>query len=254
MKKIILRTGLITIGSLALFSKDLTLSKAYSSDTLLETENSDYMSNTENLIKKFSNIYIVDENIVLNKFRELTLNFSNYNWKHDYAIYDYKYENEELAILSIVRDISKNPEKYDLTLEELKVNCEYETTDYYEDLLSHYSELIGVNKEVALSISYAECGSNLDSSNFLNNHNPAGLGPYNYYDNIEQGVIEYVYFLKNTCNCSIDSDQSFFYKIGPSYCTIGTENWISMTTSFYNNIIDDYYIYAYNRGYQKVLK
>lgn len=253
MKKLLLKTGLLTIGSLSILSKDLTLNvEAKSPNIMISLEK--YSKNSEEeLVRKFANIYEINEDIVLSKLKELTGDFNNYNWNQNYGVYENKYENEELAILSTVRDISKKPEKYNLTKEELETNKEYETNEYYEDLLAHYSELLGVNKEIALSISYTECGSNLDSSNFLNNNNPAGLGPYNYYNNIEHGTIEYVFFLKNSCGCTKESDISFFYNLGPSYCPGGSDHWISMTTSFYSNISNDYYYYAYNRGYQKVL-
>lgn len=254
MKKVLLKTGLITIGSLTILSKNITLNvKAKSPNIIIYLEKHD-QNNEEELVRKFANIYEINEDIVLSKVEEITGDFNNYNWNHNYGIYENKYENKELAILSTVRDIYKNPEKYDLTKEDLETNKEYEPDEYYEDLLAYYSELLGVNKEIALSISYAECGSNLDSSNFLNNNNPAGLGPYNYYNNIEHGTIEYVFFLKNCCGCTEESDISFFYNIGSAYCSSENNHWINMTTSFYNNILDDYYYYAYNRGYQKVLK
>lgn len=255
MKKILLRTGILTIGSLSIFLENYILNvKAESPKKIISIENKQQKLHKEDLVRKFANIYEINEEVIVSKLNELTGNFKNYNWIQNYGIYDKNFECEEIALLTTVRDIYKNPEKYNLTYEDLETNFEYETNEYYEDILAYYSELLGVNKEIALSISYAECGSNLDSLNFLNNNNPAGLGPYNYYNNIEQGTIEYLFFLKNNCGCTNESDESFFYKIGPSYSGGDGSYWINLTMNFYNNVSNNYYYYVYDRGYQKNLK
>lgn len=254
MKKFLLRTGILTIGTLSILSNDFTLDiEAKSPEAMLTVGDAKIELHNELLVAKFANIYEINKEVVISKIKEITGDFNNYDWNHDFGIYGVKYENEEIALLSTVRDIYKNPEKYNLTYEDLETDFEYETNEYYEDILAHYSDLLEVNKEIALSISYAECGSNLDSANFLNNNNPAGLGPYNYYNNIEHGTIEYIFFLKDTCGCTKESDESFFYRIGPSYSSGDGSHWISLTTSHYDNILTDYYYYAYDRGYQKVL-
>lgn len=254
MKKLLLRTGLLTIGSLSILSDNFTLNvEAQTPEIMLTVGEGQFELHNELLVRKYADIYEINKEVVVSKVKEITGDFNNYDWNHGFGIYGVKYENEEIALLTLVRDIYKNPEKYNLTYEDLETDFEYETNEYYEDVLADYSELLGVNKEIALSISYAECGPNLDSANFLENNNPAGLGPFNYYNNIEHGIIEYLFFLKDTCGCTKESDESFFYRIGPSYSSGDGSHWISLTTSHYKNIITDYYYYAYNRGYQKVL-
>ena len=119
MKKLLLKTGLLTIGSLSILSRDLTLNiQAKTSEIIIDFEESEDL-HAEELVRKIANIYEINEEVVVSKLKEITGNFNNYNWNQNYGVYENKYENEELAILSTVRDISKNPEKYNLTKEEL---------------------------------------------------------------------------------------------------------------------------------------
>lgn len=255
MKKILLRTGILTIGNLAILADDLILNvEEKIPQIMVSVEQYEQKLHNEELVRKYANVYEIDEEVVVSKLKEITGNFSNYDWNYGYGIDENKKKNQEIELLTIVRDIYKNPEKYDLKREDLGTDKEYEPNEYCEDLVLYYSELLGVNKEIAMSIVYAECGNELNSSNYLNNNNPAGMGPHNYYNNIEHGVIEFIFLLKNSYGCILETDASFFYTMGPIYCTVGYDNWINNTLGYYNNLIEDYYYYAYDRGYKKVLK
>lgn len=261
MKKIILKTGILTIGSLALLSKPI---KVYADDAQIEIQKYDYskilelkeQEEKEEIVRKYARIYELDEDAIVNKIKELTSdlkeleivnitlneNLSNYQMSLEYGIGEDSYKNEELALFYIVRDISRNPEKYNLNNDDI-VGEKYETNECFEDILKDACELIEVNKEVALSISCHECGVDLNSSNFRNNNNPAGLGPHNYYKNIVVGIYEYAIVLKEGYHCTKDSDGSFFDRIGHVYCQDGSD-WAGAVKSFYYNIADDYYYYA----------
>lgn len=274
-KQLLLTTGIITLGGISLLNNKYSLEKNYYYksiektnykqankiyETILDVDELKddysflYEENIEGYINHYADVYEINREVVYNKIAELTNDFKDYPWTHLFMINGVSYKNTEQAILYTVRDIYRNPSNYNLESEDLKRDVEYETDTYCEDLVLKYCDLLDVNKEVAMAICYAECGSNLNSYNYINNHNPAGIGPYNYYKNIEHGVIEYIFLLKNGYGCTLDTNSSFFYTMGPIYCTEGYENWISMTNSYYNNLLVDYYYYAYNRGYQKVLK
>lgn len=262
MKKILLQAGIITIGSLSILSEPI---KVYAGENKkVEIEKYDYskvlevksQAEKEEIVRKYSKIYELKENVILKKIKELTNdlldlkivtvdindNLSNYEMNVEYGI-DEGYENEELALFYLVRDISKNPNKYDLEYDDINSGIKYETDECYEDLLKDACDLIEVNKEDALAISLHECGADLGSSNFRNNNNPAGLGPHNYYKNIAVGVYEYAIVLKEGYHCTMDSDASFFDRIGHIYCQDGS-NWSGMVKSFYYNIEEDYYYYS----------
>ena len=241
MKKFLLRTGLITIGGFSIFANDLKL-YAKESSYSIEQDNEDYLEDEE-LVEKYANIYHMNSKVIQEKFRSLTGNYQSILWRNSCMIDNTEYSNRELAILSTVRKIYFNPEEYGLTYEDIKSDKVYETDKCHEDLIWDYSNIIGVNKEVALAISLYECGPALDSYNYLSNHNPAGLGPFNYYLNTEEGIIEYLFILKNGYGIDEYSDSSVFSYMESSYCGDGSD-WASPVSSMYYNACDNYYCYA----------
>lgn len=247
MRKLLIRAGIITIGSLSVLSEPV---KLYAADEQIEIQKYDYSKvlevksqfEKEEIIRNYSKIYELNEETIVNKIKELTDDLTKIEILNENNIgFDGK-QNEELILFYTIRDISRNPKKYNLTSENI-IGEPYETDECYEDILRDACDLIEVNKEVALSISCHECGADLKSYNFRKNHNPAGLGPHNYYRNIAVGVYEYVIILKNGYHCTKESDASFFDRIGHVYCQDGS-NWSGMVKSFYYNIEDDYYYYA----------
>lgn len=262
MRKLLLQTGIITIGTLSILSEPI---KVYASEnTTIEVQKYDYSKvlevksqhEREEIVRKYARIYELDEDTIINKVKELTNdltkleivnitlneNLSNYEMNVEYGIGENGYQNEELALFYTVRDISRNPGNYNLNSDDI-IGDKYENDECFEDLLKEACELIGVDEKNALAISLHECGGDLGSSNFRNNNNPAGLGPHNYYKNIAVAVYEYAIVLKEGYHCTKDSDASFFDRIGHVYCQDGS-NWAGMVKDFYYNITDDYYYYA----------
>ena len=102
MKKLLLKTGLLTIGSLSILSRDLILNiQAKTPEIIIDFEESEDL-HAEELVRKIANIYEINEEVVVSKLKEITGDFNNYNWNQNYGVYENKYENEELAILSII--------------------------------------------------------------------------------------------------------------------------------------------------------
>lgn len=253
INKLLLKTGILTIGGINIFSKGFVIDSKTSQCKLIiqfEDKNNNIELHKDDLSRYYARIFEIDEEIISKKMNELTESYKNWKlsyWPTTYKINDNEYKNEKEAILTTVRDIYNNPEKYNLTKEALETDFEYETSTICEDLVQEYCSILAVNKEIALSIIFAECGKNLDSYNYLNNNNPAGMGPYNYYNNIEHGIIEFIYLLKDSFKCNLNSDITFIYTISKGYCGVESSHWESMTSSFYYNLIYDYYYYAHDR-------
>lgn len=150
-------------------------------------------------------------------------------------------DNNELTILETTRELYDSPEMYGYDRDSISFNCDYEMKMEIEEAVEKYANLYGVNKEVALAIVYCECGSDVDSANYLENNNPAGIGPFNYYRNKEVGVIEFMKLLKDDCNCKEDSGEGFLNAIASSYSGGTGEHWLSLTVPFYYYLCDDYY-------------
>ena len=109
-----------------------------------------------------------------------------------------------------------------------------------ELMVEKYANLIGVNKEVAMSIVYTECGYSVNSSNYLNNNNPAGIGPHMHFLNKEVGIIYFIKMLKYSYGCNENSGSGFFPAVASTYCEV-PDHWISLCSGNYNSIIGNYY-------------
>ena len=145
------------------------------------------------------------------------------------------YENKKLAILDTIRDIHDNPERYGYTKEEIAGNYNSYNANSPEMMVEKYASIYDIPSEIPLAIMYSECGSEMDSHNYLVNNNPAGIGPNMHFENKEVGIIYFIDLLKNKYGCDNESTNDFFYLIAGNYCE-NKDHWISMTNSFYNDI------------------
>ena len=150
---------------------------------------------------------------------------------------DYNDLSKEMLILTATRELyySENCPYADA-----KTNKEYEITLTPEEMIEKYSDLFGINKNIALSIAYCECGSSMNSHNYLANNNTAGLGPHMYFENKEIGIIYFINLLKERYGCTKDSGIEFLNKIAGTYCA-QPSHWLSLTTPYYNSISNNYY-------------
>lgn len=251
MKKNILKTGILTVGLLSILSNDI---KVYAS------EYKQVKSEEEQLIEDYCKVFELNEEVVFEKIKRLTGNFKYWKksvptvneektgieYKYIYELNDKEYYNLEVAILETVRDISKNPEYYNLTYEDINSEYEYTTNKSGEEILKYYCDLEEINEYAALPIMYEECYTDLSSDAYLYDNNPAGMGPGYSYKNIEVGIIEFVCLMKydNLYKFDEKTDNSVYNRIGSVYCTSGTDGWISHTNEFYYGIEDNYYYYA----------
>ena len=156
---------------------------------------------------------------------------------------------DELEILNITRDLynSGNSDIRKESISSITLSPEY--------MVEKYANLIGVNKEVAMSIIYAECGSAVNSSNYINNNNPAGIGPNMHFLNKEVGIIYFINMLKNSYGCTLETNSSFFSSIASKYCE-NPDHWISLCSGSYNSIVNNYYSHRpdYIKEEDKTLK
>lgn len=181
-------------------------------------------------IEYFSNVYGIKEELIYDRL--------DYMFNENTENEEFMDMNLGLKVLTVTRDIYKDNNISD---EIKKTGKTYEVNLTPEELTAFYEPIIGVNKEVALSIEYTECGNDMASSNFLNNNNPAGMGPNNHYENKEIGIITFMFMLKGSpYNCTLDSGIEFFPSVASTYCEL-PDHWISLCTGHYNDICEDYY-------------
>lgn len=193
----------------------------------------------QHYIKKYSEIFNLNYNYVC----EVLCNYID-NKNGFTQINGVEYDNEEVAILTFMYQLAYKPDKLGISKKEvIKEDSGYEMELSHEEAVYYYSNLLEIDPEIALSISYAECGTELDSNNYLNNNNPAGIGPFMKFNNKEEGIIYYVFLLKNGYKLEDEADKEFFNCIASTYCPDNPKHWISLTTGIYNNVNDDYLYY-----------
>ena len=194
------------------------------------------------MVDYYSMIYDLDSNIILNKLVELTNEFKNPAWKYANDINGIEYDSKEEAIILTIRDISLHPQSYGFeNKSSIASETKYESPLSPEEINAKYADIFGVNKEVSMSICYAECGPAMNSHKFRTANNPAGLGDM-VFANKEVAYVYYINLLKTSYGCTRNSDVSFFSRVASKYCEL-PEHWISLTTPHYYNLINDYYYY-----------
>lgn len=210
----------------------------YAKEEIVSDEDSNKPKSIDESIEYYSKVFCLDSDKVHDKLYDMTNNFNDYGWRYAYALNGNTYNNSEMAILDTIRDIYNNPEDFDLD-ESIRVESDYEPDMEIEEMICKYSNLYDINKEVALSIVYCECGTDVASDNYLYNNNPAGIGPNMHFLNKEVGVIYFCNMLKNSYGCKKDSGEGFLNSIASTYCEI-PGHWLDLTLPNYYKLQEDY--------------
>ena len=208
----------------------------------MESEDTNQIDNIDEIISYYCKVFSLDENTVKDKLYEITSDFHSAGWQHGYCINNVFYDNKEFALLTTIRDIYNNPSDFDLD-DSIKTGEVYEPDMSIEEMVRKYSSLYKINKEVALSIVYCECGTDVNSYNYNVNNNPAGIGPNMHFLNKEVGVIYFCNMLKNNYHCNEDSNEQFLNGIASTYCEI-PDHWLSLTLPHYNHLKENYFYYT----------
>lgn len=233
---------------------------------IIENENNEkkekiiQITEEEKYIKKYSQIYGLNYDVVLNKAKELTDNFSSPDYLETYNINgsqilwkERKYDSKELGLLIFTRTMYYRPENFNLTKEETRnIEDTYVQQLEYKDMVKYYCKLFGqVEPELCMAIICSESGPDLSTKAFNEKNNPAGLmesdgNTLATFRNKEAGLIELISLL----NYKYMLDKEL-YKLDPidaikkireSYAPDNVKNdpnclnknWIKNVTYYYN--------------------
>lgn len=199
----------------------------------------------DNYVDYYSNVFNLNSDIVKEYIQDKTRNYTAYEFNNYNVIDGKQYDSNEQAILETIRNIYYNPSNYleDDEVEQIKSEDEYIPDKSPEEMCEKYSELYNIDKVLAMSICYSECGCEMDSENYLYNNNPAGLGPYIHFENTEIAYIYYIKLLRESYKIDENSDINDLSRIAPIYCTSNPDHWTGMATSFYYELAEDYFKY-----------
>lgn len=156
---------------------EVTMDDNYSHDEE-ETEVSEIKYNRADIIKHLCDIYQVDYNVVYNKLKEITNNFTSDEYL-DGCISgvtckgtDVHANNEEELLTYAVRAIKQIPERFGLD-NSIRIHNGYNSGDDYYAQISDVCELLGLDRNLMYAIVRSETSFNSDL--FENCNNPAGL-------------------------------------------------------------------------------
>ncbi len=214
---------------------------------------------TNEMIAFYSKVFQVNDEMIANKIYEM-INNNPIDFENN-ILNGIEYETEEQAIARTIADIALFPENYNLD-DGIYVE-EYELDGYIpEELIYKFSEVIGVNPNIALAVAYGESGTSLDSYNFTHNYNVAGLhlrendpSPttsegYVIYKNPADGLFRFILVLHDNFYVTLDSDRSKINSMASTYCEI-PDYWRSLVGGIYYNLETNGYDYYYiNYNYQ----
>lgn len=225
----------------------------YLHDTELSLEF--YSTNAE--IDFYCKVFQLNDSIVGPKIYEF-INENQYDWEYNNKLNGVEYTSQEEAIARTLADISLFPGDYGFEEEDIRVE-EYELDDYVpEELIYKFSEVIGVNPNIALAVAYGESGTALNSANFKNNYNVGGLHKrsgdpspttsqgYTIFLNQADGLFRFILVLHDNFYVTEDSGIDKIKSMASTYCEI-PDYWKNLVGSIYYNLEDYGYSYYYDQ-------
>lgn len=208
---------------------------------------------TEEMISFYSKVFEVDENISFNVVNSI-LGDEDYPLTGEVELNGTTYNSLEEGISRILNNLSKSPSSYGYSEDEVRNNDGYQLDYYYpEELMYKFSKVLDVNPYIALAIAYGECGRNLDSYLFVNNHNPGGIvsnGGFAKYRNEAAGIFEFTKLLHDRYYVRSDSGYNRIKVMSNGYCE-NPAYWRNLVGSIYYELCDNGYGSTfYNRRYE----
>ncbi|MBR4830598.1 MAG: hypothetical protein IKZ96_02390 [Bacilli bacterium] len=195
----------------------------------------------DDAIELYSSIFEVKKSIIDPIIYEKIYN--NPNFYNDYTLNGVSYPNMHEAIFFQVLDIVYHPGKYGYNNEELRSYIDWETDLSAEEMTFIFSDYFDINPFFAQAIEYTECGTGMNSSDYLDKNNPAGIGPHNTFRNKATGIIYLCYILSENYNITRDSGLEDLQRISSMYCTDGTDTWRNNSKEFYTKLIENGFLY-----------
>lgn len=212
------------------------------------------ISEEERLIKYYCEVYSLDYNLVYNTLYNLTEGFQSENYINNNMIgtnlmkgKNINCDTKEFAILIAVRSIYYSSSNYGLSFNNINTGIEYYSDLSYEAQIAKASDVVGIDKLLAYSISRYETG--FSSNLFKNKNNPAGIrfsAEWASFPSKQAGFIELALeVLKYNLNGKYTPAQ-----IGVSYAPTSdpTNNgWVNNVTNIYSQALNfDHSVFCYS--------
>lgn len=196
----------------------------------------DYIiDNYKDKIVNYAQIYNLNEEFV---FDIAINNIKNYNTIY---VTEDKYDNVDMYIILLCKDIIKHPENYtdDTTL--MQGNNDYICTLSIREMVYKYADLFGVDRAFALTIACGESGYFKEpiATEKNNPYSMVSQDGFYQFDNLERGILEGILNLKLNY---IDNNLTTYKDLNNIYCQDGSD-WESLMIGVQKNIEDGYTLY-----------
>lgn len=162
----------------------------------LEEEN--VLSQREEWVKKYTDIYGLDYDLVYANLQRLTNDFTSEDYLNNFHINgvtckgsDVYADSEEQLILLYVRCCKQLPSQVGLSSKEIVKDTGYDSGTSYASMIDWISKVVGVDRNIYYAMVQAETGFN--SELFLNSYNPIGIrtnGEWWSFSSAAEGLIE----------------------------------------------------------------
>lgn len=189
-------------------------------DEVTETIVNNEESNRKETIKRICDIYQVNFDVAYKVIEDLTENFSSLGYLEGKIEgvsckgFDVVAMTDEELFIYIVRIIKQDPERWNISTDNLYIDNGYESGTDYCKQIEYVANVLGVDKYLMYAIVQSECGFN--SELFLGSNNPAGMknnsGDWWNFDTTEEGflelgmeIIKYYHWIGEPCT-SLDEE------------------------------------------------
>ncbi len=172
-------------------------------------------------VSEYAPIFNLNEQVVFNIAKE---NIENYGVAF---VIEKDYDCIDTEIILLCKDIINNPSLYGIDNNiDLYTDKEYTPTLTIREMVDKYSDLFKIDNTMALTISCAESGD-YTKPIATSRNNPFARRSQEFfiYDNLEEGIIEGIYGLRNGY---IEKGLTTYESMEPYYCAGSNGHWTSL--------------------------
>lgn len=190
------------------------------------------------VVTNYAYVFNLKDEVLYNATCQKINSASKENLRENYNIMgtDKKYENLDIQVILIAKDLIKNPEEYGYSSDNIYRAEKLESDLTIREMVYKYADVFDLDRDLMLALACAESGW-FESSIATHNNNPyscRSTGNFFIYDSLERGILEGQLNLRlNYFDQGLTTIESFARK----YCPEGTDHWLSLVRSVHNNVL-----------------
>lgn len=195
-------------------------------------------------VKNYAYVFNLKDEVLYDATCQKINSSSITNLRENYNIMgtDKKYENLDIQIILIAKDLIRNPEEYGYNAENIYTTEKEESDLTIREMVYKYADIFDLDKDLMLALACAESGW-FKAGIAKNNNNPyscRSTGDFFKYDTLERGILEGQLNLRlNYFDEGLTTIESFARK----YCPEGTDHWLSLVRGVHESVLNGATLY-----------